>query len=463
MSVLRRGGVPICSGPLYRNLFLFSVPIILSGMLQMLFNAADTAVVGRFGSPTAMASVGATASLTHLLVNVFLGMSTGACVAVAQSIGADDRQEVRRTVRTSVLLSLLCGVTVALIGIVFAPLFLRWMGTPDDVLPGAALYMRLYFAGMPAIMLYNFGSSVLRSMGDTRRPMLFLIAAGVVNVLMNLLFVIVLRMDVAGVALATVLSQCGAAALVVRCLQHLPEDVRLDLRRLAIDRRALLRIMRIGLPAGLQSSLFSFSNVILQSSINSLGSVAVSAHAAVANIESLIYIAMNSVAQGVTTFAGQNYGARQLRRVSRTAVDGVLMSSVFGMAMGLGAILFSHEVLSAFTRDETVIRVATERMFISSSTYFLCGLMEVVSGTLRGMGRSVFPMTVTLVGVCGVRILWVYLVFPLDRTLFTLFMSYPLSWFVTGLVHILTLMIALRKEKRYNVRADLSGLPAASV
>ena len=455
----RRRGMDICAGPLFRNIFLFALPIILSGMLQMLFNAADTAVVGRFGSSTAMASVGSTASLTHLIVNVFLGLSTGAGVAVAQGVGANDRPAVRQTVRTSFALSVVSGLFVAVIGASFSAVFLRWMGTPDDVLPGAALYMRIYFVGMPAIMLYNFGSSVLRSMGDTRRPLFFLITAGIVNVGLNLIFVIVLHMDVAGVALATVLSQCGAAMLVARSLSHLPADVRLDLRHPGFDRRCLAKIIRIGLPAGLQASLFSLSNVVLQSSINSLGSVAVSAQAAVTNVDNLVYVAMNGVAQSATTFSGQNFGAGQIRRVGRTGLDGALLSTIIGASLGLVAVTFAQPVLSIFTKDAAVLEIAQERMFITMTTYYLCGLADVLSGTLRGMGRSVMPMAVTLVGVCGLRVLWAYFVFPLDRTLYTLFVSYPFSWAVTGAVHAVTLLTALKKERKKHADPDVSRLP----
>ena len=391
----------IGSGPLLRNLFVFALPIMLSGMLQMLFNAADTAVLGRFGSPTAMASVGATASLTHLLVNVFLGLSTGAGVAVAQGVGANDTRQVRQTIRTSAMLSIVSGLLVAGFGIAFAGVFLQWMGSPVDILPGAVRYMRIYFAGMPAILLFNFGSSILRSMGDTKRPLYFLLAAGAINVLLNLIFVIALQMDVAGVALATILSQCGAGALVVRCLVHLPHDVRLDLRRPGMDARCLRKILRIGLPAGLQASLFSFSNVILQSSINSLGSAAVSAHTAVTTVDTLIYVALNGVAQAATTFSGQNYGARKIRRVSCTARDSILLTAVIGISMRLAAIAFAQPLLSIFTKDPHILQIAEERMFITVSTYFLFGWSDVLSGTLRGMSRSVLPMAVTLCASCG--------------------------------------------------------------
>ena len=463
MAVLRRNTeVGICTGPLLRNIWIFAVPIILSGTLQMLFNAADTAVVGQFGNPTAMASVGSTSSLTHMIINVFLGLSTGAGVAVAQGIGAGDRESVRQTVYTSVLLSIVCGVTVAAFGIGSAGMFLRAMGTPSDVLPGAVLYMRIYFIGMPATMLFNFGSSILRSMGDTRRPLIFLLAAGAVNVALNILFVVALHLDVAGVALATVFSQCGAAVLVVRCLVHLPPDVRLDLRRLGVDKRCLRKILRIGLPTGMQASLFSLSNVILQSSINTLGTAAVSAQALVINIDNLISIAMDGVAQSATTFAGQNYGAKQIRRIGRTALDASFLVALIGLAMGIGAVVFTQPILSLFTDDPAVRQIAASRMFLTSSTYFLCGLMEVFNGALCGMGRTVWPMTATLLGICGLRVLWACFVFPLDRTLYTLFISYPVSWTITGTVHGITLLAVLRKERKKHVDPDLSRMRDAS-
>ncbi|MDD6061283.1 MAG: MATE family efflux transporter [Oscillospiraceae bacterium] len=461
-SLRRRSGVDIVSGPLMKNIFLFAVPIILSGVLQMLFNAADTAVVGRFGSPTALASVGSTGSLTHLIINAFLGMSVGAGVAVAQGIGAERTQEVRETVRTSVTLSLICGVIVGFIGYMFSPVFLSWMGSPADVIDGAAQYMRTYFLGMPAVMLFNFGSSILRSMGDTRRPLYFLLASGGVNVVLNLIFVIPLHMDVVGVALATVISQCGAAVLVMLCLLRLPEDVRLDLRRLGVNGQCLAKIVRIGLPAGLQSCLFSFSNVILQSSVNSLGSAAVSANAAVTNLDNIIYIAMNGVSQSATTFAGQNYGARNIRRVRRTMMDSSALTAVLGAGMGGLCWLLADPLLGLFTADAQVIEIAKGRMAVTLATYMLCGLMEIFSSTLRGMGRSVLPMVVSLLGVCGVRLSWIFFYFPTHRTLAQLYISYPLSWLATAAVQLIFCLIVLKKEQNH-VDSDLSRVRGESV
>ena len=444
----KRGRVEICTGPLLVNIFRFSAPIILSGLLQTLFNTVDAAVVGRFGSATALASVGSTASLTHLLVNVFLGLSVGAGVAVAQGIGADDRERVRRTVQTSVSLSLASGVLVAAVGILFSRTFLRLMGSPPEILDGAATYMRIYFAGMPAIMLFNFGSSVLRSMGDTRRPLFFLLCAGIVNMLLNLLFVISLHMDVAGVALSTVLSQCGAAILVVLCLCRLPHDVRLEVRKPGMDAACLWKILRIGVPAGLQSCLFSFSNVIIQSSINSLGATAVSANAAATNLDNFIYIAMNGISQSTTTFVGQNYGARDLPRVRRSAADAAVATLVVGGALGLIEASFGQHLLRLFTTDSAVIAVGMQRIEITATTYYLCGLTEVLSGALRGTGRSFLPMCVTLLGVGGLRVLWVYTAFPLAPNLGTLYWCYPLSWLVTSLVLFGLCLGVFAKEKR---------------
>lgn len=444
----RRGRVEICTGPMLVNIFRFAVPIMLSGLLQTLFNTVDAAVVGRFGSPTALASVGSTASLTHLLVNVFLGMSVGAGVAVAQAIGAEDRERVRQTVRTSVTLSVICGVLVAAVGVVFSRVFLRWMGSPAEILDGAATYMRIYFAGMPAIMLFNFGSSMLRSMGDTRRPLFFLMCAGVLNMALDVLFVIALRMDVAGVALATVVSQCGAAALVALCLCRLPHDVRLDVHRLGMDAKCLRKILRIGVPAGLQSCLFSFSNVIIQSSINRLGALAVSANAAAANLDNFVYIAMNGVSQSATTFVGQNYGAGNMRRVRRAAADTAVATLVVGCAVGTLEALFGPYLLRLFTADPAVIDVGMQRIAITATTYYLCGLTEVLSGALRGTGRSFLPMSVTLLGIGGLRILWVYTVFPLSPQLGTLYWSYPLSWLVTVLVLFCICIGVFKKEEK---------------
>lgn len=458
MALQRRRGVDIVSGPLMKNIFFFAVPIILSGVLQMLFNAADTAVVGRFGSSTALASVGSTGSLTNLIVNTFMGLSTGAGVAVAQAVGAGKRDEVRETIRTSVTLSLICGVIVALIGILGCPYFLRWMGSPADVIGGSTLYMRVYFAGMPAIMLYNYGAAILRSMGDTKRPLYFLTSAGVVNVLLNLLFVIGMHLDVVGVALATVLSQCGAAVLVVMCLLNMPPDIRLELRNLGLRKACLGKIIRIGLPAGLQGVLFSFSNVIMQSSVNSFGSATISANAAAYNLENVIYIALNGVAQSATTFSGQNYGARNIARVRKTALDAALLVTAMGGILGLSMCLGTRQLMHIFTTDAAVIEIGVSRMFFTTTMYFFCGLMDVFSGTLRGMGRSFIPMLVSVFGVCGIRISWIFFIFPIERTLDVLYLSYPLSWCVTACFHLLFCIIVLHKERK-NVCSDLPGLP----
>lgn len=447
-AIRRRGRVEICTGPLLVNIIRFAIPIVLSGLLQTLFNSVDAAVVGRFGSETALASVGSTASLTHLLVNMFLGLSVGAGVGVAQGIGAQDRERVRQTIRTSVTVSLVSGVLVAAIGVLFSRTFLRWMGSPAEILDGAATYMRIYFAGMPAILLFNFGSSVLRSMGDTRRPLYFLLCAGALNVALNLLFVIPLHMDVAGVALATVLSQCVAAALVMLCLLRLPHDLRPQLRQLGADAKCLWQILRIGVPAGLQSCLFSFSNVIIQSSVNGLGATAVSANAAATNLDNFVYIAMNGVSQSATTFVGQNYGARDLLRVRRSTADTAAATLLVGCAFGLAEYLFGRELLGLFTVDPAVIDVGMQRLEITATTYYLCGVMEALSGALRGMGRSVLPMSVTLLGVCGLRVLWVYTVFPIVPSLGTLYWAYPMSWIVTGLTLFGICLAVFRKEKK---------------
>ena len=456
MSVLRRRDPEICTGPILRNMLRFATPIIVSGILQTLFNTVDAAVVGRFGCATALASVGATASLTHLLINVFLGLSTGAGVAAAQAIGAEDRAAVARTVRTSVTVSLVSGVLCAAVGVSLAAVFLGWMGCPADVLPGAATYMRIYFFGMPAILLFNFGSSVLRAMGDTKRPLYFLLCAGVVNTILNLVFVIPLHMDVAGVALSTVLSQCGAAALVVLCLRRLPADVRLD--RLEADRQCLAKILRIGIPAGVQACLFSLSNVVLQSSVNSLGSTAVSASAAATNLDNFVYIGMNGVSQSATTFSGQNYGAGKLRRVARTERDAFVLTTAIGAGLGLLECVFGRSLLGFFTTDETVIALGLGRLILVGSTYYLFGMMEATSAVLRGMGRSFTPMVMTLVGVCGLRVAWALFVFPMLRELTFLFVCYPLSWGVTLVVLLVYYVGVMRKEKKH-AHTALPALP----
>lgn len=435
----------MCSGPLLHKILIYAIPLMLSGILQLLFNAADVIVVGRFAGHESLAAVGSTSALINLLINVFIGLSVGANVLVAQYFGAGKEKEVRDTVHTAITISLICGTALVFLGIFAAGPLLRIMGTPEDVLEKAVLYMRIYFAGMPVIMLYNFGAAVLRAIGDTKRPLYFLMAAGVVNVLLNLGFVIGFRMGVAGVALATVLSQCISAALVCRCLMKSESSYRLELSCLGVKWRTLRRIAQIGLPAGFQGAVFSISNVLIQSSINSFGSVAMAGSTASANLEGFVYNAMNSIYQTNLSFTSQNLGGGKFERINRILVLCLGVVTVIGVAMGGSFVLFGPQLLSIYSSDPEVIRYGMMRLTIICGTYFLCGWMDVLVGSLRGLGSSVIPMLVSLAGACGLRILWIFTVFRWQHSLFVLYISYPVTWVVTAAAHLLCFLLIRRK------------------
>ncbi|MDD6033366.1 MAG: MATE family efflux transporter [Oscillospiraceae bacterium] len=437
--------IDMCSGPLLPKILRFSLPLMLSGMLQLLFNAADMVVVGRFSGSEALAAVGSTGSLVNLLINVFMGLSIGTNVLVARFYGARDAGNVSETVHTSVLLSLVCGVFLIFVGFFVAPPLLELMGTPEDVLSQAVLYIRIYFAGMPVIMLYNFGSAVLRALGDTRRPLYFLVIAGVANVLMNLFFVIVLKMGVAGVALATVLAQAISAGLVTLCLIRSDGIYRLQLKKLKIHKEKLLAMMQIGLPAGLQGAIFSISNVLIQSSINSFGSVAMAGNTASSNIEGFVYTAMNSLYQANLSFTSQNMGAKKYSRINRIALICVGIVTVVGLVLGVGATLVGRSLLGIYSSDPAVIEYGIARMRIIATLYFLCGIMDCMVGSMRGLGYSILPMIVSLTGACGLRILWILTVFAAHRSLFVLYLSYPVSWTITALAHVVCFLIVRRR------------------
>ncbi len=427
--------IDMLNGPVMPKLLSFALPLMLSSVLQLTFNAADVIVVGRFEGDAALAAVGAPGALINLLVNLFLGLSIGANVLVAQYYGAGDYRNTGEAVHTSIALSLVGGFGVGLIGFFLAGTFLGMMRTPAEVLPLATSYMRIYFLGMPANMLYNFGAAILRAIGDTRRPLLYLTLAGVVNVALNLLFVIAFGMGVSGVALATIISQMISATLVVLCLIRTEGAIHLDVRRIRLRADKAWRIAKVGLPAGLQGAMFSISNVMIQSTVNSFGKVVVAGNTTASNLEGYIYVAMNSIYQGAITFTGQNVGARRYERISRVARDSLLAVFAIGAILG-GLLMLGKRVLfGIYTRDAAVIAAAALRDDIIAPTYFLCGMMEVMVGMLRGMGSSVTPMVVSVVGVCVLRIAWILLIFPLAPTLNTLYISYPISWLLTFAAH----------------------------
>ena len=440
--------IDMCNGPLLGKILLFAFPLMLSGVLQLLFNAADVIVVGRFAGHEALAAVGSTSSLINLLINLFIGLSVGTNVLVANYYGAKKERLVSETVHTSVLTSLISGCILIVAGLFLAGPLLKLMGTPDDVLNQATLYMRIYFMGMPVIMLYNFGSAILRAIGDTRRPLYYLLLAGILNVILNLLFVIRFGMGVAGVALATVLSQVVSAGLIVRALMQSEGCFHLDLRQLKIYPARLKQMIRVGLPAGMQGAIFSVSNVLIQSSINSFGSVVMAGSTAASNIEGFVYNAMNSFYQTSLSFTSQNYGAGKLDRVNRILLLCLSCVTVTGLVLGNGAYLFGRQLLGIYSSDPDVISYGLIRMAYLCIPYFTCGVMDVFVGSLRGMGYSVMPMLVSLTGACGFRILWIFTVFRYSHTLETLFISYVISWILTGGVHLICYCTAMRRQKQ---------------
>lgn len=435
----------MCSGPLFGKILVFYFPLMLSGILQLLFNAADIAVVGRFAGNEALAAVGSTSSLTNLLVNLFIGLSVGANVLVARFYGAEQKNELKEMVQTAIATSVIGGILLIFVGFFVSRPALTLMGTPEDVIAHSVLYMRIYFAGMPFMMAYNFGAAVLRAVGDTKRPLYYLLAAGVVNVILNLVFVIIFEMGVAGVAVATVISQAISASLILRCLITTDSAYRLELNGIKIAGDKLAKMFQIGLPAGLQGSLFSISNVLIQSSVNSFGSVAMAGNTAGGNIESFVYTAMNSFYQASISFSGQNFGAKKYRRVGKVLLICEGLVIVVGLIMGNGAYLFAGTLLKLYTLDPEVIRYGILRMAYICIPYFLCGMMDVIVGVLRGIGYSVMPMLVSLTGACLFRVVWIYTVFRQLRTLECLYISYPISWALTFFVHLICFAVVYRK------------------
>lgn len=426
----------MCNGPIFKKVVLFAFPLMLSGILQLLYNAADIIVVGQFSSSDAMAAVGSTSSLINLLTNVFIGLSIGVSVLISKFYGAGQQKDIFETVHTAIGLSLICGILVGILGFIFAGTMLEWMDSPENVLPKATLYMEIYFLGMPAFMVYNFGSAALRAVGDTRRPLYYLTISGIINILLNLLFVIVFNLSVMGVALATIISQYISASLIIWCLVKTDGACRLSLKHIRIHFRKLGAILRIGLPAGIQSSLFSISNVLIQSSVNSFGSTVMAGNTAAASLEGFVYTAMNSMSQASLSFTGQNFGAGQLKRIKRIAGICLASVSVVGLILGMAFYLLGTPLSRIYSPDQAVIDVSLIRLEIICTTYFLCGIMEVLVGLLRGMGQSLLPTTVSLLGACAFRVLWIYTVFAADKTLTTLYISYPISWLLTSFIHL---------------------------
>ena len=448
---MKRLNNTMLSGPLLPNIILYTVPIILTSLLQLLFNAADLVIVGRFCGSVSVAAVGATGAITNLMVNFFVGLSVGAGVTVAHALGSREDTVVHNTVHTALPTALVSGLFLTVAGVAFSETFLRWMGTPDTVLPLSSLYMKIYFAGITFTMVYNFCAAILRAVGDTKSPLIFLSLAGAVNVVLNVVFVTAFHMNVAGVALATTISQGISAVLTVLALMKRTDACHLELKKMRFHKVQLTKILRIGLPAGIQSSLFSISNVLIQSSINSFGDVFMSGNAAAGNIEGFIYVSLNAFHQTAVNFMGQNAGARQYKRVSSTLRICLGCVSVTGLVFGGLACIFGPSLLSLYITDsQEAIGHGMLRLSIICMTYWICGLMDVSTGALRGIGESFIPMVISVLGVCGIRIGWIYTIFQIPRfhTPQCLYLSYPVSWTITFLFQMAAFLMVYRKQKQ---------------
>ena len=446
---MRNKNVDMLNGPLLGSVITYTIPIILTGILQLLFNAADLIVVGRFCGSTSVAAVGATGSLINLLVNLFMGLSVGAGITTAHAIGAKNDKLISRTVHTAIPTAIICGVFLTVFGVVFAEKILALMATPEAIIELSAVYVRIYFAGILPILLYNFGAAILRAAGDTRSPLIFLTISGVINVLLNVVFVTLIKLDVAGVALATTISQFIACILVILTLMRRTDACRLEIKKLRIYSDSLKRILRMGIPAGIQSSCFALSNVLIQSSLNSFGAVVVSGASAAGNIEGFVYVTMNAFQQTALNFTGQNSGAGNYKRV-RSVIKVCLVSvSVVGIILGGLVFLFAKPLLSIYITDSSeAIRWGILRMSYVCLPYFLCGIMDVSSGAMRGIGAALTPMIITLLGACGFRVLWIYTVFRIEKlhTLPVLYISYPISWALTFIALMTTFTIIYKRR-----------------
>lgn len=438
--------IDMCNGSILDKLISFSIPLMLSGILQLLFNAVDIIVVGRFTGSEALAAVGSTTALINVFVNFFIGISLGSNVLAARFFAAGKDKEMSETVHTAITLALISGVGMGIIGVLAAKGALMLMDTPDNVLNLSTLYMRIYFVGMPFFMLYNYGAAILRAVGDTKRPLLFLIISGSVNVVLNLIFVIRFHMGVAGVAIATVISQAISCVLVLRCLYRTESSYQLRFSRLGMKAKYVKQIFQVGVPAGIQSTIINFSNVLLQSSVNSFGSVAMAGYTAANNILGFLYVSINSVTQACMSFTSQNYAVRRFKRMDKILLECLGLTVAVSLVFGGGSYLFGSELMHIYTKSADVVACGVDIMMYTTVTYFLCGMMDLFPGALRGMGHSAVPMILSVIGTVGTRIVWIYLVFPYHRALDFLFISYPVSWLLTIIMQVICFYFVRKKE-----------------
>ena len=445
----------MCNGTLMDKLISFSLPLMLSGILQLLFNAVDIIVVGRFTGSQALAAVGSTTALINIFTNLFIGISLGANVLAARFYASGKEKEMSETVHTSITLALISGLVMALAGVLLARFALNLMGTPNDVIDQSVLYMRIYFLGMPFFMLYNYGAAILRAVGDTKRPLFFLVISGMTNAVLNLVLVIVFHMGVAGVAIGTIVSQLISSILVLRCLYTSNTSYRLYFSKLGIKTQYLKQIFQVGIPAGIQSTVINLSNALLQSSVNSFGSVAMAGYTAANNIFGFLYMSVNAVTQSCMSFTSQNYGVKKLKRMDRVLLDCMILSVGVTLTLGCGAYFFGPELLKIYTSDADVIRCGVEVLAFTTVPSFCCGIMDLLPGALRGMGYSGVPMILSIIGTVGTRIVWIFGLFPAHRSLSFLFISYPVSWILTILMQAVCFCF-VRKHVHQSVNRDLA-------
>ena len=440
--------IDMCNGTIMDKLISFALPLMISGMLQLMFNAVDIIVVGRFTGSQALAAVGSTTALICTFTNLFIGVSLGANVLAARFYASGKTKEMSETVHTAILLALISGIAMSIIGILCARESLVLIATPDDIIGQAALYLRIYFLGMPFFMLYNYGAAILRAVGDTKRPLMYLIAAGTANAVLDLILVIIFKMGVAGVAIGTITSQFISCVLVIRCLCKTDAIYKLYISKLRIKKYYLIQILKVGLPAGIQSTVINFSNVLLQSSVNSFGEIAMAGYTAANNILGFLYVSVNSVTQACMSFTSQNYGVRKFKRMDKVLVDCAILSIIVSVVIGGGSYLLGHQILGIYTKQEDVIQCGMEILSISTIPYFLCGLMDMIPGSMRGVGYSAVPMLLSIIGTVGTRLVWIYGVFPEHRSLYVLFMSYPVSWGLTIVMQAICLVFVRSKIRK---------------
>lgn len=440
----------MCSGSIPKKMILFAVPLMLSGLLQLLFNAADIIVVGKFAGDESLAAVGATSTLINLMTNLFIGMSVGANVLSANYFAANQDKELSKTVHTAMTVSIISGLLLTVLGIVFAPSVLKLMQTPQEVLELAVIYLRTYFCGMTAVMVYNFGSAILRAIGDTQRSLYFLFAAGIVNIVLNLVFVIVFHWGVFGVGLATVISQVISATLVFICLLKEKSAIKVDVKKLRIDSHKLLRILQIGLPAGIQGMLFSLANVVIQSSVNTFGTTVIAGNSASSNVEGFAFTSMNAFHQAAVSFTSQNAGARKLERINKILYTALGYVFTVGVIFCVIYLVFDRQLISLYTDSDAVVDAGVRRLTIIACSYMVCGMMDVVVGSLRGLGYSFMPMIVSLVGICALRLVWIATVFkiPEYHNVETIYYTYPISWVITLCAHLICYIFVKKKVNK---------------